>query len=817
MGQRFFAHRMRMLRTCAPWTHWLSLCAAVLLIAQVERVAKAAVAATGDVLPADNPFTPTPINEGLPVDGNGVLTSEPVNQQTFFEGLHDDGPTPLFEDDFNVNENIFIGQSSFGTVLITAETSLRFMNLVIGDIGMTAGGQTRTGTGVMRINGFGALFNSDFNILPSGLPTGFSSVFPRANEGPKDGLDGADEGFDLYVGRAGVGTLEITAGGRAEIHDAVIVGDMPGSVGTIIVDGIDSFMGSGGLEAAGITDIHQIIIGRHGSGLMSITNGGTVLSEATQSGATNFDTIGAVIGSDPQTNQSDEIEPGGRGEVNVIGPYSRWIVGGSMQVGGFQEGSVGDDALFGTNLEYNSEAGRGTLRVQAGGLVHIRPAIDAQADDDELRMLIGRFGRVELTGGQIQMGYPGTTMDNVQILNDGVIEGGGRIDTGVFRNRHLGEVRVGPTEKLLIDSGSEFRNDAPAEPPLANWGVIQVHGEGELRAELEIERAPNTDMDPVQPFRNLRIPRPTGAPPSDFFGGLISAQDSILRFRSGLLNQGMLAFTKGSNYITGDVFNLGAPLPDEDQGIINVLGQGVTAIFENDLFNAGILNVQGGAVVEVLARHSFVNTGDMQISLNPTNPTHFLIGGDAGISGELTVTLSGFSPGELEVGDTFEIMSVAGDIGGVDATDPLRPRPDLSLFPVFQEVDILPGLTAFGLPADAVMIPIFTENSILLGIRSILGLIGADFNGDGVVDLADLAILEMNIGITMGATPLQGDADRDGDVDGDDFLLWQRTIGPVPASAFGSNAALASVPEPAGVALFVSGMLALAAAWRRPR
>ena len=180
------------------------------------------------------------------------------------------------------------------------------------------------------------------------------------------------------------------------------------------------------------------------------------------------------------------------------------------------------------------------------------------------------------------------------------------------------------------------------------------------------------------------------------------------------------------------------------------------------------------------------------------------------------MTLSGFSPGELEVGDTFEIMSVAGDIGGVDASDPLRPRPDLSLFPVFQEVDILPGLTSFGLPADAVMIPIFTENSILLGIRSILGLIGADFNGDGVVDLADLAILEANIGITMGATPLQGDADRDGDVDGDDFLLWQRTIGPVPAGGFGSHAALANVPEPAGVALFVSGMLALAATLAAP-
>ena len=80
--------------------------------------------------------------------------------QTFFEGRHDGWPDPLIlTDDFNVNENIFVGQSSFGTVLITAETSLRYMNMVIGDIGPTAGDPSlmRTGTGVVRISGFGAV------------------------------------------------------------------------------------------------------------------------------------------------------------------------------------------------------------------------------------------------------------------------------------------------------------------------------------------------------------------------------------------------------------------------------------------------------------------------------------------------------------------------------------------------------------------------------------------------------------------------------------------------------------------------------------
>jgi T5SS/PEP-CTERM-associated repeat protein len=818
MRQPIFAVGRLLLRTCAPSFTRLSFPGALLILALAGAAASAAVNTIGDVTPADNPFTPA-LNEGLPIDGNSISFLEPPNEQTFFEGMHDSGPDMIdfTGDEQNTNANVFVGTSSFGTLLISGGSQLRYMNLVIGDTGEIGDNLTRFGTGIVRITGFGSLYNNDYNIIPPGLPTNFSSVNPRADEGPMDGLDGAEDGFDLYVGRAGVGTLEITAGARAEIQDAVIVGDMPGSQGNLVVDGIDSFLGSGGLEGRALGEIHQMIVGHLGGGTMTISNGATVLSESTQSGGSQFDTIGAVIGSDPAQTRTRRPDPGGRGTVNVIGPSSKWIIGGSVQIGGFMEGAPGAGDVEGLDLQYNSETGRGTLSVQMGGLVQIRPAIDADTDNDDLRLLIGRFGRVALAGGYIQMGYPGVTMDNVQLLNDGVIEGGGRIDTGVFRNRYLGEVRVGPGEALIIDSGSEFQSGSTAEQPLANWGVIEVLGTEDQPAEFEIERAPNTDMDPVQPFRNFRVPRPMAAPPTDFFGGLISAQHSILRFRSALENQGMLAFTQGSNYITGDVFNLGLPLPDPDQGIINVLGEGTTAIFENDLINAGILNVQGGAVVEVLARHSYVNTGDMIISLNPTSPTHFLIGGDAGISGELTVNISGFSPGELEIGDTFQIMTVAGDLGGVDQTDPLRPKPDLSLPPVFSEIEIVPSLTLFGLPPEAVMIPIFTENSILLAIRSIAGIVGADFNGDRVVDLADLAILQANIGITVGATPLQGDADLDGDVDGHDFLLWQLQIGPVPASGFGSSAGLANVPEPAGTVLFVSGLLALAVARRRTR
>lgn len=763
---------------------------------------RAAVTAVGDVLPADDPFPPNDLtNEGLPPGGNFIDISLPIGGQTFFEN------NEVVAGYENIDAGVVVGQRSFGRLDIDGNSQLRYQTLVIGDRG-TVGGQQRRGTGFMLITGLDALYNNDPNLLPAGLPTGFGSTNARSKE----------EGFDLYVGRYGQGTLEIRGGGRAEIQDSVLVGDQPGSTGNLTIDGLNSFLSSGGFETSGgVSEFHQLIVGRLGDGFMTISTGGTVVTEAIQQGGGDFDVIAAVIGGEPTPNDTQEPQAGGRGDVWVTGPGSKWVIGGSLQIGGFQDRGRGSmsDAVDGTGLEYSStdgQAGRGTLRVAEGGLVTMHHAANADPDNDDLRLLIGRFGRVTLAGGDIRIGDPGTTMDTVQLVNDGVIAGSGRIYTGVFRNRYLGEIRVGPSEKLLVDSASEFRSDQDL-PPLVNWGVIQVLGTRDQRAEIEFDRAPNAPSNPVQPFRNLRVARPTAAPPGDFYGGVISAQHAVLRFRSGLLNEGMLAFTEGTNYITGDVINLDAPMP-QDRGIINVLGSGVKAVFENDLLNAGVLNIQGGAVVEVLARHSFVTAGELMIDLNPTNPTHLLVGGDAGITGDLTVSLTGFGTGSLSVGDTFEIISVAGDLGGVDLSDPLNPRPDLTINPLFTGINISPNLTSLGLPANAVMIPVYTADSVLLAIRSTAGIIGADFNGDGVVDLSDLAILQMNIGLTMGATPLQGDADGDGDVDGEDFLEWQRQLGPVPGSGTSIAAASANVPEPTSWLLCLAGLV-WAAAGRR--
>ena len=85
-----------------------------------------------------------------------------------------------------------------------------------------------------------------------------------------------------------------------------------------------------------------------------------------------------------------------------------------------------------------------------------------------------------------------------------------------------------------------------------------------------------------------------------------------------------------------------------------------------------------------------------------------------------------------------------------------------------------------------------------------------DFDMDGAVNGADLTRWRDNFG--TGLTHMQGNADGDGDIDGRDFLIWQRHLGN-PAS---NEAASALVPEPA-TALLLPAVSAGVAVHRRRR
>jgi hypothetical protein len=86
----------------------------------------------------------------------------------------------------------------------------------------------------------------------------------------------------------------------------------------------------------------------------------------------------------------------------------------------------------------------------------------------------------------------------------------------------------------------------------------------------------------------------------------------------------------------------------------------------------------------------------------------------------------------------------------------------------------------------------------------------------------DRALSPAEIG-TLAMTSSPGDFDADGDVDGGDFLVWQRGFGTTYDAAdladwkanFGTAPAISAVPEPATMLLSIGAMLGFA--WRRSR
>lgn len=74
----------------------------------------------------------------------------------------------------------------------------------------------------------------------------------------------------------------------------------------------------------------------------------------------------------------------------------------------------------------------------------------------------------------------------------------------------------------------------------------------------------------------------------------------------------------------------------------------------------------------------------------------------------------------------------------------------------------------------------------------------ADFNDDGYVSPADLALWQSSYGVSAAA-----DADGDGDTDGQDFLVWQRAIQSL------TTLSAVTVPEPATALLISYGLFLL--------
>jgi hypothetical protein len=89
---------------------------------------------------------------------------------------------------------------------------------------------------------------------------------------------------------------------------------------------------------------------------------------------------------------------------------------------------------------------------------------------------------------------------------------------------------------------------------------------------------------------------------------------------------------------------------------------------------------------------------------------------------------------------------------------------------------------------------------------------GGDFDSDGDVDGADFLTWQRGLGLTGQPNGSTGDADGDGDVDQADLGVWNTNF-----NGTAEVGAIGAVPEPAALALGALGLLGMAAVRGRRR
>jgi len=87
-----------------------------------------------------------------------------------------------------------------------------------------------------------------------------------------------------------------------------------------------------------------------------------------------------------------------------------------------------------------------------------------------------------------------------------------------------------------------------------------------------------------------------------------------------------------------------------------------------------------------------------------------------------------------------------------------------------------------------------TLNSYVDAVR--ITAVDADFDDSGIINEVDLGAWRAGFGVSGAATHIQGDADGDADVDGADFLVWQRQLGVMSADR--------TIPEPKSCTLAIA-------------
>ncbi len=643
----------------------------------------------------------------------------------------------------NVGDQLQVAGSSTFSVLEGSDVTANGLSVAEGG-----------GSGTINVNGIGSSLgiSSTLNVGKSGLgmlnieagaQVLVSGVF-SSNIGTDPGsagtvtVTGAGSTWDsglLTIGNNGQGTLNVEAGGQVNTTNGNI-GNRNGAVGMVTVTG------SGSTWTSGRIDVGLGSIGA-AQGTLTVDAGGQVITNSFFSGqfANSIGTTMVTGAGSIVTTGEMQIGSSGQGILNV--EAGGQFFSGRTIIATFST-SVGTDVtVTGTGSTWtNSETlevgrdGQATLNINNGGLVTVQDST-----------IIGSQGSVVFGGGRFEFG-------TIDATSYGRISG----TSGELVGDLLGFSGFNALSSIdlsipnLDTSGVRIFNDGV----LFGGGVLP-HGltntaTGELRTLsgewTRISGSGNTNAGEINNFAGV----------VEFVQGITNETTGFVGGRGqfiadgGWANEGVMAFSAGPADVLGDVVNSAT-------GQIITTGGAVTTFFDDVVHNGVEIRTADSSSTVFLGAAtgagSFTGTGAVffEGDLRPGNsPDTVTFGGDVvlGTGAEIFIELSGTTTGEFDRLDVAGNLSLDGDLmvsllGSFEL--------DMAMEFIIAKVD---GALAgeFANFADGDLVGTFGGTDLFIDYEG----------GDG----NDVALF------TAG---LPGDFDLDEDVDGADFLTWQRGFG----------------------------------------
>lgn len=515
---------------------------------------------------------------------------------------------------------------------------------------------------------------------------------------------------DMTVGVAGMGTVSLEEFARVEVPGVTTVGSTGTGVGEINIHGVGT-----------IWNTETAAIGASGVGTVNITGGGRLATES------------STLGTNSQ----------GDGRVVIADALSQWLVTGGVTVGSAGRGtlSIFDGGMLRTTTGStigNSLASTGTVEVNGTGSLWQTLGGNVTVGSTGVGKLHVFEGGRTSVGGNLLLAS--TTGSRADVWVDGLgstLTASGSLTTGVGESQLTisdgGEVTVtsitwGASGRLQLRSGRlkmAGQGGFSSSGLVAGSGVIETNnfinaqaGQNRGRVQVTAEdhlRFTNTMMNNGLVDLNGGELEVGGALTNNF--DIDARNGAILRVGGlGLDNNsgGQLAITAGEVDVFGAVAN--------NTGAQILVGNGASAIFHDSVTNNGDLVVLAGSTLLAVEQLNLLGN-QSHLSLQLTEEDVFAeaasvqAAGRIILEGDLTVTLAGgYQP---QTGDVFPLLVSNTGLAGVFSGESL-PSLDTGLDWEIQR----------------------TANSLSLAVIDVAG--------------------------------LPGDFDGDGDVDGRDFLAWQR-------------------------------------------